>query len=152
MKSVACEAKSTTRGFSVSRQRRRTIAEAMNVLADAGVSAAKRRTLAPRIERARQPVAEARRIVERQRRGLVRDLAISNQLDLSDVQVIRATLVRRHGRLSAVHADMLARMDRMVAAGELDRAGFERMAAAVLSMPQALPQAMRELHEKPRFA
>ena len=134
------EAKSTTPRPAVSRQRKRTEKQALELLKDAGILAGRRRTLAARIRAARQPVAEARRIVEAAQRDAV---PIGEGLDFSDVQEIRAKLIRRDGGLWPPQSDMLARLDWLIASGELDRDGFEQMAGVVLAMPQALPKLHR---------
>ena len=61
-------------------------------------------------------------------------------IDFSDVQTIRAKLIRRHCGIWPPHTDLLARMDRLVALGDLDRDGFEALAEAALSMPSMMPR------------
>lgn len=83
----------------VSDRRRRTLREAIRII-DATIPAhSERRAKAlARVRRARQPVTEAKRIVASYRRKGAPDVEIAG-LDLSDVQEIRARLIRRDAQL-----------------------------------------------------
>lgn len=143
MKTNTYKTKSTTLGNGRSRQRLRTEKQALALLDEARLPAAQRLAAVERIRAARQPLAEARRIIERVRRLQLRGILEGDGLDLSDVQELRVRLHRRDGGVWSPHADILARMERGIAAGDLDRPTFECMAATLLAMDQAIPASQR---------
>ena len=141
MKTIAYKAKSTHPRTPLSKRRARTEKTAMQTLADAGIPAARCRGLAARIQGARQPIAEAQRVINR---VALQGLSMSDDgVDFSDVLELRITLCRRDGAVWPPVSDLLTRMNRLIALGELDREGFEALAADALSMPLAWPKAAR---------
>ncbi len=140
------EAKSTTR----SRQRRRTERAAIQHLDDHTQGFAKQRPKAiARIRQARQPIAEAKRIVDQTDRRTVRRALQGNdarppaKVDQSDVQVLRVKLIRRDGRMVEPHASLLHRMEVRIATGAMTRDEFEDVTSRVWTMNQALPRSVQ---------
>ena len=124
-------------------RRRRTIREAVELLDEARLTHAKRLSALARIRHARQPKAEARRIVKARRRNVVPESA-NDDLDLSHVQELWAKLVRRDGGVWQPQSMLLARIERGIAGGTMGREEFERLAGVLLSMPQMLPKSFRK--------
>lgn len=90
-----------------------------------------------RIRRAKLPGYEAKRLVahyERQGVNLEGATEADAPVDHSDAQEIKATLLRRDKFLDQPQAMMLARMDKMIAAGNIDRETFNAMASRVIKM------------------
>lgn len=133
------KAKITTLGKTVSRQRKRTEQTAINMLSETSLSPARKRAAVVRIRNASQPLAEARRIVAQAQRDASAGVLEHDGIDFSDVQEIRVRLIRRHGILDRPHANLLCRMDRMIAEGNMSREAFATMAETALEMDTALP-------------
>ena len=94
-----------------------------------------------RIRRDPRPLKEAKRLVDWFRK---QDLALeSDDIDFSDVQELRARILRKHGCLDTTHDMILRRMDRLIAKDEMSQDRFETMAAAALAMKPALPEGFR---------
>jgi hypothetical protein len=136
-------AKSTTR----SRQRRRTERSAIQYLDDHTQNFAWQRPKAiARIRLARQPIAEAKRIVDQADRRAVRralqgnDARPSAKVDLTDVQELRVKLIRRDGAIVEPHASLLRRLDARIATGAMTRGEFEDAVSRIWAMPKALPR------------
>lgn len=75
-----------------------------------------------------EKAAEVRRILEHARRNAVRAIGNGAGFDFSDLQELRVRLIRHDAKVWPPHADMLARIERLIAAGELERTGFQVMA------------------------
>lgn len=97
-----------------------------------------------RIRDARQPMTEARRLVEWFRRQDIADTVDADDIGFDSVQEIRTRIVRRDGIVDRPQAMLLARMDRLIATGEMDRAKYDKLAGAVLAMPLAFPKSKIE--------
>lgn len=99
-----------------------------------------------RIRRAKIPGYEAKRLVTVLRnKGVIAGVSDDGEPDYSDVQELRVRIIRAAGIVDAPQSSLLGKMDRMVARGEMDRAAFNRTAALVVRMPQALPVELRRL-------
>ena len=140
---MAYKAKSTTLK---SRQRRRTETAAIELLSGVRLTSGERRSAIDRIRCARQPIAEAKRIVDQADRQAMRralqgnDARLAAKVDQSDVQELRVKLIRRDGGIVEPHASLLRRLDARIAAGAMTRDEFEETAARVWAMPKALPR------------
>jgi hypothetical protein len=91
-----------------------------------------------------RPLTVAKRLIAAQRvRGLA-DAEAEGRLDFSGVQEIRAQLIRRDHILDRPQAMALARMDRMIAEGDMNLTTFQRMASDIIGMKPALSLDVRK--------
>jgi hypothetical protein len=132
----------------ITRQRRRTEKEAINLLdKDGCLTPGRRKNAIQRIRHAKQPKAEVRRILWQFRQDTIRGLVSNdNELDLSDVQEVRVRLIQRDHGIWPPHTDYLQRMELMIIRGTLTPEAFKRMAATVLDrklFPQPLSAKLR---------
>ncbi len=130
-KSKGCKTKTTgTR----SARRRRTEPEAIALLDGAkGLSGMVRRHAVVRVRDAKQPVAEARRIVDHLAREAAAGIVQGDAIDFSDVQELRVKIIRRDRILDQPQAMLLARMDRKIALEGMTKTEFGRFAAILFS-------------------
>ena len=129
-----------------SRSRRRTESAAIELLFEVRLAPAQRRSAIDRIRRAPQPTAEAKRIVAHAAREAVRralngnDLRPGAEVDHSDVQELRAKIIRRDGAIVEPYASLLRQLDGRIASDGVSRREFEEVASSLWAMPQALPK------------
>jgi hypothetical protein len=98
------------------------------------------------IRRAKVPMYEAKRLVSvLHKKGVIAGVSDDGEPDYSDVQELRVRISRSIGIIDAPHTSLLGKMERMIARDEMDRPMFNRMAALVVRMPQALPVELRRL-------
>ncbi|MQB00235.1 MAG: hypothetical protein GEU78_08080 [Actinobacteria bacterium] len=94
------------------------------------------------IKGASRPLTVAKRLIATHRvRGLADE---ESELDFSDVQEIRAQLIHRDHILDQPQATALARMDRMIAEGDMNITTFQRMASDIIGMKPALSLDVRK--------
>ena len=95
-------------------------------------------------------MVEAKRIIAAAHRRKVRyalagdDQRRHGQIDLADVQELRAKLARRDGGVWSPQSILLRRMDRRIAGEGMTRPEFDDLAAAVWRLPQVLPVGTRQ--------
>ena len=123
-------------------RRRRTERQAIMVLDEARLPATQRRHALARIRGARQPITEARRIIDQTARLDVAELGCDD-IGLADVQELRVKLARRDGGVWSPQSILLRRMDRRIAGEGMTRPEFDDLAAAVWRMAQVLPSGTR---------
>jgi hypothetical protein len=132
-----------------SRRRRRTLKAARDILNGSAIPAGRRPSAYQRISKARQPVTEAKRIVdqhETDRHGL--ELVRDREVDLSDVQELRVKLIRRDKGIWSPHTDYLCRMERDILTKGMTKGEFKRRSATVLKMEQWLNKKFRHAEWK----
>ena len=135
------KAKSTRGNPSCSPRRKRTVKSAIERLdRGAKLPSVERQHAIMRIQRAKQPVAEARRIVDHWCRNAA-SVPIE-QVDLSDVQEIRANLFRKHGGIWEPHRTMLANLERRVVVGDVMPEDFREVAGRLVTLQPALPKGL----------
>lgn len=127
------------------RARKRTVRAALDLFNAALPGTFKGRAWAHgKITAAKAPGREARRLVEWFRRqDVTGSEPDADHIDHSDVQELRVKILRRDGVLDQPQAMALARLDKMIAGGSLDRATFNRLASIALAMPCAWPKPKR---------
>lgn len=131
--------------FPSSKQRRRTLKKAREEINKAHLPPERRRSALARIHRAKQPVAEAKRIVQQYRTDRARVIVEPHQeIDLSDVQELRVKLIRRDKGIWSPHTDYLARMERKILAGEMTVEEFKKQSLVVLRMKPTLSKHFRK--------
>ena len=117
-------------------RRRRTERLAIALLDDAQrLSGAARDHAIGRIRLAKQPVAEAKRIVSHPARKAVTGIAQANAVDFSNVQELRVRIIRRDLILDSPQAMYLARMERDIATKGMTGSEFQRRAELLMSEP-----------------
>ena len=121
---------------------RRSIKDAVAYLdQEIKLPARQRRKAIERISLAQRPRTEAKRIIRARHKEVADEI---EQPDLSDVQELRAWLIRRDKGIWSPHSDYLKRMELIILTGKMDRETFVRMAATVKKkMPQSLPRWFR---------
>ena len=82
-----------------------------------------------RIRSANRPLTEAKRLISTSAPEVTADAA--DAIDFSDVQELRAKVIRRDGILDRPQAMLLSRMDRMIANDGLSRERFTTLSAAL---------------------
>lgn len=137
------KAKCRTLSRDVERRRRKAVKAALDHFRSSMPGSFKGRKWAlDKIKADKRPMAEAKRLVEWFR---TQDIAFEDGgIDFSDVQELRAKIVRRDGLLDSCHAMLLGRMERMIADGGLEGDEFKRLAAAALAMKSPLPKSARQ--------
>lgn len=95
-----------------------------------------------KIKDAPRPLARAKQLVEVHR---TQDLGANPEIDFSDVQELRARLIRRDHVLDQPQVMLLSRMDRMIAEGGMDERTFKVLASEVLGMKPALSKDIRKV-------
>lgn len=95
-----------------------------------------------RIRKHKRPLQEAKRSIAWLRTRDLDDTA--DELDFSDVQLVRARIIRRDGILDRPQAMLLARMDRAIAIGAITRRAFAALASAAIGMKPALSASHRK--------
>ena len=150
MKTTAYKVKSTPpplplfTGGGDSPQRRRTTRLAVEFLDQhCRLSGQKRKRALDRIKVAKQPKAEARRIIEHAQRQALRMATAPAGPDLSDVQELIAKLTRRDGGLWPPQSHMIQRLSLDVLSG-MNVDDFQGRAALIFSMPQAISPGLRK--------
>lgn len=121
----------------LSRRRRRTLSEAIEITARAGLQGKALQEAENAIFKAAQPKAEARRRVQfHHQQKLKRAISFESNLDLSDVQELKVRLIRKYGVLYESDAQMLAlkRMELDIASGTMTKNQFQTRSIAVLKM------------------
>ncbi len=117
-------------------RRRRTEREAIALLDGAQrLSGAARDHAIDRIRRAKQPAAEAKRILDHLARDAVAGIVQADEIDFSDVQELRVRIVHRDLILDSPQASFLARMERDIAAKGMTKEVFLRRAEVLFSEP-----------------
>ncbi len=124
-------------------RRRRTERDAISLLDR--LKGFDRRRAVERVRSAKQPVAEAQRILARIARNEVAGHVVDDVVGHADVQELRAKIIRRDYMLDQPQAQLLARMDRMIASDGMTKDEFAKFATALLSeaMRPALPLSVR---------
>jgi hypothetical protein len=119
------------------RRKLRTISEAMEITAPLRLRGKELEDAETRILRAKQPKAEARRIVKSvMLKRAIRKFKVDDELDHSDVQELRVKFIRKNGYLfpSDPQALPFNRMDREIAEGKMTPKRFQEQAAAAMNM------------------
>ena len=104
----------------------------------------RRRSAIQRIKLAKQPNAEAKRIVEKYLHDKGSEIPANDLVDLSDVQELHARLIRRDGIIAEPHSSMLSKLELDIVTDGISPQDFKRRSALILSMEAALPKDMRE--------
>jgi hypothetical protein len=120
-------------------RRRRTERTARRIIEEAPYPGRRRPEAYRRIRNAKQPVKEANRIISHymtNRHEL--ELVDGPENDLSDVQELRAKLIRRDYGIWSPHTDYLHRMEKDILSGNMDLVEFRRRSSVVLEMEQPL--------------
>ena len=99
-----------------------------------------------RIQRAKRPSREARRIIDHWRKNAASVPA--EQLDLSDAQEIRVRLIRNHGGLWEPHRTMLATIEKRIVAGDIDSEEFREAAGRLVTLEPALPKGFADTERR----
>ncbi len=128
-----------------SRQRRQSEKAALDHLRKHKLRPGEWESAVRRIRRAPRPVTEAKRIIARAQRAAVDALFDHDDIDLSDVQELRAKYIRRHGLIDQPQGFLLARMDEQIVKSCMTKAEFAHFSAALFSeaMKPALPTRIR---------
>jgi hypothetical protein len=128
-------------GSPLSKARRRAIKEALATLdGSVRLTPSRRHYAVHRIQQARSPKVEAKRLIQGYRQGAV---ALSTQPDLSDVEELRVRLIRRDHWLDPQVRRLLGVLDRAVACG-LSRSEFQRRVAVIVQLKPTMPVAWRK--------
>ena len=130
-------------------RRKRTERTARKVINNSAISARHRAAAYQRIKKAKQPVTEARRIVEQYKAdqyGL--ELVHDRDVDLSDVQKLRIKLIRRDKGIWSPHTDYLHCMERHILSTGMTKGEFKRRSATALKMEQPLSKKFRDAEWK----
>jgi hypothetical protein len=107
-----------------------------------------RKTAKARIRFATQPNVEAQRIVDQANKAKIRSIVVADEIDLSDVQVLRVQLIRRDGLVSSPHLEMLASLERNIVTNGVTGEEFKQRAAYILSIESAVPENIQRLEKK----
>ena len=130
-------------------RRKRTERAARKVINGSVIPARCRASAYQRISKARQPIVEAKRIVdqhETDRHGL--GVLRGQEVDLSDVQELRVKLIRRDKGIWSPHTDYLCRMERDILTKGMTKGEFKQRSATVLKMEQWLNKKFRHAEWK----
>lgn len=98
---------------------------------------------------AKQPVREARRIVQRAlttKNGM--EVPIGAELDLSDAEELKVKLIKRDLGIWPPHSNYLLRIMKDIISGSITKAEFERRSAVLLGMEQPLSKKFRVAEHK----
>ena len=124
-------------------RRKRIEREAIQLLDGVRLTPSRRKWAISRIREARRPTVEARRIVAQAARRAV-ELEVDD-IGHSEVQELRARIIRRDGLLDIPPAMLLARMDRIIATFGMTKDAFAQLATLLFSeaLKPALPDFLR---------
>ena len=125
-----------------SRQRRRTEKAAIALLDGACLTRGERVAAILRIRRAKQPRAQAKRVVAKATREII--TVGDGDIGLDNVQELRTKLARRDGGVWSPQSDVLRRMECRIAGEGMTPQEFDDLAAAVWRMAQVLPGGTRQ--------
>ena len=130
-------------------RRKRTERAARKVINGSVIPARCRASAYQRISKARQPIVEAKRIVdqhETDRHGL--GVLRGQEVDLSDVQELRVKLIRRDKGIWSPHTNYLHRMERDIISEGMTKGEFKRRSATALKIEQPLSKKFRDAEWK----
>jgi hypothetical protein len=129
-------------GVALSRARRKAIKEALASLdGSVRLTPSRRHYAVHRIQQARSPKGEAKRLIRGYLQG-ASVIAPSSQPDLSDVVEVHVRLIRRDHWLDPQVRRLLGALERAVARG-LTCAEFQRQVADVVQLKPTMPAAWR---------
>ena len=128
-----------------SRQRRQSEKAALDLLRKAQLRFGEWESAVRRIRRAPRPMTVAKRIIAHAQLAAIAEQFDHDEVDLSDVQALRAKYIRRHGLIDQPQRLLLARMDRQIAIEGMIKGEFAHFAATLFgeSMKPALPERVR---------
>jgi hypothetical protein len=138
-----------SRGFDANgnptRRRRRTIKKARRLLDSSSLHVDARRDAYQKVRSAKQPIKEAKRIVQHHEANRL-DVAAEYQrpVELSDVQELRVKLIRRDYGIWSPHTDYLHRMEKDILTTGMSWEEYERRAVVVMKMEQPLSKEFRK--------
>ena len=121
----------------LTRRQRRTFSEALDIIAFPGLKGAELENAEARILKAKQPKAEARRIVQHhERENISRTTPTVGEIESSDVRELRTTLIRKLGLLypSDGQTRLLNKIDIEVDEGTMTNERFGMLKAILLKM------------------
>ena len=126
-------------------QRRQSEKAALDLLKKARLRPGEWESAVRRIRRAPRPLTEAKRIIARAQRAAVDEQFDHDDIDLSDVQELRAEYIRRYGLIDQPQGFLLARMDEQIVKSCMTKAEFAHFSAALFSeaMKPSLPERVR---------
>ncbi len=126
-------------------RRKRTLQEAKRLVDGSSLPINKRRYAYRSLRRAKQPVREAKRIVQRYEADKHKlNKEPLRAVDLSDVQELRVTLIQRDLGIWPPHTDYLRRMELDILTIGMTWDEFERRSVEAMKMEQALEKAFRK--------
>jgi hypothetical protein len=129
-------------GAALSRARRKAIKEALATLdGSVRLTPSRRHYAVHRIQQARSPKGEAKRLIRGYLQG-TSVIAPSSQPDLGDVVEVRVRLIRRDHWLDPQVRRLLGALERAVARG-LMGAEFQRRVAVIVQLKPTMPTAWR---------
>ena len=125
-------------------RRKRTERAARKIIKSSVIPAGRRPVAYRQIRNAKQPVVEAKRIVNQQsvdRHKL--DIVQDQEIDLSDVQELRVKLIRRDMGIWPPHTDYLNRIEIDILTRGMTSDEFKRRSAIALNMEQPIDKKKR---------
>lgn len=104
-----------------------------------------RRDAIQRIRSAKLPLREAKRLVVHFHKKGIGDPNAHDEgaVDFSDVQELRVKIQRKYNMVDQPQSLLLHRMDKLIAADQLTREEYNRLATMAIKMPCAVPTAHR---------
>src|SRR5512134_2491977 len=134
-------------GAALSRARRKAIKEALASLdGSVRLTPSRRHYAVHRIQQARSPNGEAKRLIRGYLQG-ASVIAPSSQPDLGDVVEVRVRLIRRDHWLDPQVRRLLGALERAVARG-LAHPEFQRQVAVIVQLKPTMPAAWRRAEAK----
>ena len=133
----------------LTQRRRRSERQAKSVLINAGLDGRHLIEAMRHLRSEKQPIRRARQIAERtmtNRKGI--KVPVNAKLDLSDVQELKAKLIKRDFGIWSPHSDYLRRILEDILSGNITKAEFERRSAVLLDMAQPLSEDFRKAEWK----
>ena len=118
-------------------RRLRTLTAALDIIKPLKLRGKKLQEAEERIFNAKQPKAEAKRLVKyHEREKSKRNTPLETEVDLSDAQELRVKLIRKLGCLyrSDPQAMLLGKIELKIADGTMTKASFQKLTAAALKM------------------
>ena len=146
LRSKGYEAKiNRSRPVTRSRQRRRTEKAAIKLLdKQIRLKALRRKNAIKQIRDAKQPLTKAKQLIRHYSRSTLYK-ENTGSIDLSNVQELRAKLIRRDGGIWPPQSDFLYKLEIRVIEGGITEKEFQETAAEILNVPQFLPKAFLRL-------
>ena len=121
----------------LTRRKHQTLINALEIIAPLKLRGDNLGHAERRIFNARQPRAEAKRLLAYHEREKARKtIPVKHEIDLSDVQELRVRLIRKFGALypSDPQVILLTKIERQVAEGMMTKRKFQILAATLMKM------------------